>query len=70
MQVGMDPVHYGGMLILNLGIGVLTPPVGSTLFIGSAIAKLRIEELAKALVPFYIIMGIVLLFITFVPELR
>ncbi len=67
MQVGMDPVHYGAMLILNLGIGVLTPPVGSTLFIGAAIAKLKIEELAKALIPFYLVMLIVLMFITFVP---
>lgn len=69
MQVGMDPVHYGAMLILNLGIGVLTPPVGSTLFIGSAIAGLKIEEVTKALVPFYIVMGVVLLIITFVPNI-
>lgn len=69
MQVGMDPVHYGAMLILNLGIGVLTPPVGSTMFIGSAISGLKMEELVKALVPFYIVMGIVTLLITFVPDI-
>lgn len=69
MSVGMNPVHYGAMLILNLGIGVLTPPVGSTMFIGSAIAGLKMEELVKALVPFYIVMGIVTLLITFVPEI-
>lgn len=68
VAVGMDPIHYGAMLILNLGIGVLTPPVGNTLFIGSAIAGMKIESLAKALIPFYIVMLVVLGIITFVPE--
>lgn len=67
MAVGMDPVHYGIMLILNLGIGVLTPPVGTTLFIGSAIAGLKIEKLARSLIPFYIVMLIALLSVTFIP---
>ncbi len=68
MAVGMDPVHYGAMMVLNLGIGVLTPPVGTTLFIGSAISGLKIEKLAKSMIPMYIVMVLTLLVITFVPE--
>jgi len=51
VAIGMDPVHYGAMMVLNLGIGVLTPPVGTTLFIGSAISGLKIEKLAKSMIP-------------------
>ncbi len=69
MSVGMDPVHYGAMMVLNLGIGVLTPPVGTTLFIGSAISGLKIEKLAKSMIPMYIVMVATLMVITFVPDL-
>ncbi len=65
----MDPVHYGAMMVLNLGIGVLTPPVGTTLFIGSAISGLKIEKLAKSMIPMYIVMIATLMVITFVPDL-
>jgi tripartite ATP-independent transporter DctM subunit len=68
MHVGMDPVHYGAMMVLNLGIGVLTPPVGTTLFIGSAISGLKIEKLAKSMIPMYVVMVLVLMLITYVPE--
>lgn len=67
MQVGMDPVHYGAMMVLNLGIGVLTPPVGNTLFIGSAISGLKIERLAKSMIPMYIVMVATLMVITYFP---
>ncbi|NDL68543.1 TRAP transporter large permease [Anaerotalea alkaliphila] len=66
-QIGVDPVHFGVIMILNLGIGLITPPVGSTLFIGSAIADISMEQLSKAMIPFYIVMIITLLVITFVP---
>lgn len=69
MRIGMDPIHYGIMLILNLGIGLLTPPVGNTLFIGAAISNLKIEELSKALVPFYIVMVIALFLIISFPQI-
>ncbi|MBQ6857872.1 MAG: TRAP transporter large permease [Clostridia bacterium] len=69
MQVGMDPIHYGAMMLLNLGIGLLTPPVGNTLFIGAAITGMKIEKLAKATIPFYIVMAGMLLLITFCPDL-
>jgi tripartite ATP-independent transporter DctM subunit len=69
MQMGMDPVHYGAMMVLNLGIGVLSPPVGTTLFIGSAISGIKIEKLAKSMLPIYGVMLVVLILITFVPQL-
>lgn len=68
-QVGVDPVHFGVILILNLGIGLLTPPVGSTLFVGCAIGKIPIEKLSRAMIPFYLTMIIVLLLVTYVPEI-
>ena len=69
VQLGIDPVHYGALMILNLGIGVLTPPVGTTLFIGSAISGLKIERLAKSMLPIYGVMIIALILVTFVPQI-
>lgn len=68
-QVGIDPVQFGIMMVLNCGIGLLTPPVGSVLFIGSAIAKLPIEKVVKSALPFYLCMIITLLLISFVPQI-
>ncbi len=67
--IGIDPIQFGIMVILNCGIGLLTPPVGSVLFIGSAVAKLPIEKVVKATLPFYLCMIITLLLITFVPQI-
>ncbi|MDW7675237.1 MAG: TRAP transporter large permease [Bacillota bacterium] len=67
-SVGVDPVHFGVIMILNLGVGLITPPVGSTLFIGSAIAGIKIEKLAKAMIPFYLVLVLTLLVVTYVPE--
>lgn len=66
-QIGIDPVHLGVIMILNLGIGLLTPPVGTTLFIGSAISDIKIEKLAKSMIPFYAVMLLVLILITYFP---
>jgi len=66
--LGMSPIQFGIMLMLNLGIGLCTPPVGSALFVGCAVGKISIEEATKAMLPFYITMIVVLLLITFVPE--
>ncbi len=66
---GMDPVQFGCMLILNLAIGLCTPPVGSALFVGCAIGKLPMEKVTRALLPMYAGMVIVLLLVTFVPQL-
>jgi len=67
--VGVDPVHFGMIMIVNLGVGLLTPPVGSVLFVGSAIGKLPIEQVVKALMPFFGLLLIVLAIITYVPAL-
>ena len=66
-MIGMSPIHFGIVLMLNLSIGLLTPPVGSTLFVGCALGKCRIEELSKTMVPFYATMIVVLMFITYIP---
>lgn len=68
VQLGMNPIQFGIMMMLNLGIGLNTPPVGTSLYIGCAIADIKIEETLKILVPFYIVMGAVLLLTTFWPE--
>ncbi len=66
---GMHPVHFGVVMMLNLGIGLLTPPVGGTLFVGSAIGEVSIERLSIAMLPFYAVMVLVLLMITYIPGL-
>lgn len=68
-SLGMDPINFGVMLILNLAIGLCTPPVGSALFVGCAIGKISIEKAVKAMLPMYAAMVAVLLLITFVPEI-
>lgn len=68
-SLGMEPCHFCAMLILNLGIGLITPPVGNTLFIGSAISGHSIGQLSKAMIPFYAMMGIALILITYIPAL-
>jgi len=69
VSTGMDPIQYGIMLMLNCGIGLLTPPVGAVLFIGSAVAKRPIGKVVKATLPFYLCMVAALLLITFIPEI-
>ncbi|WP_026701890.1 TRAP transporter large permease [Salibacterium aidingense] len=65
MQIGMDPVHFGVMLILNLSIGLITPPVGAALFVGSAIGEIPMEKVLRTLMPFYAAMVVVLMAVTF-----
>ena len=67
--IGVDPVHFGMIMMVNLGIGLITPPVGAVLFVGSAVAKLRIEEVVKAMGPFFVILLAVLLMVTYVPAI-
>ncbi len=66
---GVDPVHFGMIMMVNLGIGLITPPVGSVLFVGSAVAKLPIETVTKALYPFFVALFLVLMLVTYVPGL-
>lgn len=69
VSVGMDPVHFGVMLMLNLSIGLVTPPVGTAMFVGSAIGKISIEKATKGMLPFYAALIFVLLLITYIPQL-
>jgi tripartite ATP-independent transporter DctM subunit len=66
-SIGVDPVHFGMIMMVNLGMGLITPPVGAVLFVGSAIAKLPIEQVTKALIPFFAAMLFVLGMVTYVP---
>ena len=68
-SIGIHPVQYGIMLMLNCGIGLLTPPVGAVLYIGTAISKLPMEKVVKATLPFYLCMIVALLLITFIPAI-
>ena len=69
MKFGVDPVHFGIIMILNLGIGLLTPPVGPTLVVGCAIGKVSMEAVSRSILVFYIPMLIVLILVTYVPAL-
>ena len=66
---GIDPVHFGMIMILNLGIGLITPPVGPTLVVGCAIGKVTMEAVSKSIMIFYIPMLIVLVMVTYIPAL-
>ena len=68
-SLGMDPIQFGIMLILNLSIGLCTPPVGSALFVGCAVGKISIEKASKGMLPFYIAMLAVLALVTFIPAI-
>ncbi|WZL81944.1 TRAP transporter large permease [Vallitaleaceae bacterium 9-2] len=67
-SIGIHPIQFGIMVILNCGIGLLTPPVGAVLFIGSAVGNVEMERVVKATLPFYILMIITLLLVTFIPQ--
>jgi tripartite ATP-independent transporter DctM subunit len=69
VKFGVDPVHFGIIMILNLGIGLLTPPVGPTLAVGCAIGKVSMEAVSRSILPFYIPMLIVLALVTYLPPL-
>ena len=69
MASGVDPVHFGIILMLNLGIGLVTPPVGSVLFVGSAVGKISIAEMVRSIWPFYLTLIAALALISFVPAL-
>lgn len=68
-SIGMNPITFGVVMMLNLGVGLLTPPVGSTLFVGCSIGNAPIEKIAKSLMPFYIVLVIMVLLLSFVPAL-
>jgi tripartite ATP-independent transporter DctM subunit len=67
VKLGVDPVHFGMIMLVNLGIGLVTPPVGATLFVGCAVGKVKLEDVTRTIWPFYIAMIIVLMLVTYVP---
>ncbi len=69
IELGIDPVHFGIIMILNLGTGLITPPVGSVLFVGSAVGGVRIEEAIRGLWPFYLAFIVMLGLVTYVPAI-
>ena len=66
---GVDPVHFGMIMLLNLGIGLLTPPVGATLFVGCAVGKVSMQEVMRGIWPFYGVMFAVLMLVTYIPAI-
>ncbi|MFT6856119.1 MAG: tripartite ATP-independent transporter DctM subunit [Cyclobacteriaceae bacterium] len=69
MRLGMDPIHFGIVMVLNLCIGLCTPPVGSVLFVGCGVAGISIQKVIKPLMPLFIAMLVVLILVTYLPEL-
>ncbi len=69
VELGISPLHFGIMMVLNLCIGLCTPPVGSVLFVGCSIGKTSISDLVKPLLPFYVAMLASLILVTYIPEL-
>lgn len=68
-SIGMSPVHFGIMFILNLGIGSVTPPVGSCLFVGCAVGKVTIEGVTKYIIPLFFAMVVALMLVTYIPAI-
>lgn len=69
VELGMSPLHFGIMMVLNLSIGLVSPPVGSVLFVSCAIAKTRIEAIIKPMLPLYLAMFVVLMLVTYIPAI-
>jgi tripartite ATP-independent transporter DctM subunit len=68
-KFGVDPVHFGMIMLLNLGIGLCHPPVGATLFVGCAVGRVRMEEVMREIWPFYGVLFIVLMLVTYLPDI-
>lgn len=69
LSLGIDPVHFGILMVFNLCIGTITPPVGPVLFVGCKVANLKIESVIRPLLPFFAVAVVMLLIITFIPEI-
>ncbi|WP_203364023.1 TRAP transporter large permease [Bacillus sp. REN10] len=67
--LGVNPIHFGLIMVLNLAIGFITPPLGANLFMASQVSDIKFDELAKAIVPWVLVMIIVLLLVTFIPAI-
>jgi C4-dicarboxylate transporter DctM subunit len=70
MEIGVDPVHFGIIMVVNLAIALITPPIGGTLFVGVGISRLSIWEISKAVVPMFFLMFLALLIVTYLPQIN
>ena len=69
LQLGMDPIHLGAMVVINFAVGMVTPPLGYSLFVASAISGLKIEAISRSLLPFMLVLIALILLVAFVPGL-
>lgn len=69
MQLGIDPVHFGIIMIVNLAIGMCTPPLGINLFISAQLAKINLLQITRGMIPFYIVLIVTLMVITYIPQI-
>ena len=67
--MGVDPIHFGIIMVLNLSVGLCTPPVGSVLFIGCSVAGLSIDKVIKPMLPMFVAMLLVLMLVTYIPDI-
>jgi tripartite ATP-independent transporter DctM subunit len=65
---GIDPIHFGVIMVANLSIGLITPPVGTVLYVATSISKVKLEQLVRELIPMYIVLFAILLVITYIPS--
>ena len=68
-ELGMDPIHFGIMMVLNLCIGLCTPPVGTVLFVGVGVAEIKLTQVLRPLAPLFVVMLVALIAVTFIPGL-
>jgi TRAP-type C4-dicarboxylate transport system permease large subunit len=68
-DIGIDPVHFGIIMTINLCVGICTPPVGSALFVGCSISGVSIGQVMKPILPFYLVLIAIVLLVTFVPQI-
>ena len=64
---GIDPIHFGVIMVTNLCVGLITPPVGTVLYVTNSVSKINLEELVRELFPMYLVLFVVLMLITYVP---
>ena len=68
-ELGVDPIHFGIMMVMNLCLGLCTPPVGGVLFVGCGVANISISKVLKPMMPLFIAMFVVLMLVTYIPEI-
>ena len=69
LKMGIDPVHFGVVIVANLGVGLVTPPVGTCLFVAAAIGRTSVDKITKPILPFVFVMTVALFLITYWPDM-